>query len=228
MKKRFWNISVLCIIILLCLAGCSKDEENKINYKLDSELEYMQDLIFKIASKSAKHEYMEEDEINWDYIKDDVVSINDSWSTLVLDLTDVNVSNEDIIGFSNDLNNTLIAVSNEDENVLLEKLANMSEKLIVFKEVYSNNRNSIEKSKIKTGILSVFSTANSGNYTIAKEEATKLIESYKLLMNDIDYATENAYDLNKVYILLEEFSTGIQTENFDLIRMKYIVAVENI
>lgn len=58
--------------------------------------------------------------------------------------------------------------------------------------------------------------------------ANNTVETYKGLMNDIHYAEENAYNLNKIYILLEEFNNAIQTENYDLIRMKYIVTVENL
>lgn len=228
MKKSICKLSILCTIILLCLTGCSKAEANKIYYKLDSEIEYVQDLIFKIANKIAKNEYIEDDKINWNYIQNDVLNVNDSWSILVLDLTEVNVTSENIISFSNDLNNTLIAVNQEDENLLIEKLSNMSQKLNVFKEAYSNNKNNIEKNKIKTGMLSVFSKAYAGNYTLAKDEVNKLIENYKILMNDKSYADENTYQLNKIYILLEEYLASIGTENFDLIRIKYLSAVENI
>ena len=77
-------------------------------------------------------------------------------------------------------------------------------------------------------MLSVFSKAYAGNYTLAKDEVNKLIENYKILMNDKSYADENTYQLNKIYILLEEYLASIGTENFDLIRIKYLSAVENI
>ena len=63
---------------------------------------------------------------------------------------------------------------------------------------------------------------------LPKHGASKNVETYKDLMNDIQYAEENAYNLNNIYVLLEEFSNAIQTENYDLIRMKYIVTVENL
>ena len=154
--------------------------------------------------------------------------INDSWNTLILDLTEVNVQNQVIIGYSTDLNDLLIAVSKENESAMLDKLNDMYAKVILFKEAYSQEKNRIEKNKIKSDVLGVYCLVNKNDYPAAKTKATTTVENYKSLMNDIQYAEENAYNLNKIYVLLEEFSNAIQTENFDLVRMKYIVTVENL
>lgn len=223
----FVSISV-CTILLFCLTGCGRQPEKNINDKLNAELEYVEDLIFKIANKHAKGEYVEEDKFKWEDIKEDIQKINNTWNTLILDLTEVNVSNQDIIDFSNDLNDLLISVSKENEVVMLEKLNDMYAKVIVFKESYSENKNQIQKNKIKSEILSIYALINKDDYESAKTKIANTIDTYKSMMNDISYAEENAYNLNKIYVLLEEFSNSIQTENYDLIRMKYIVTVENL
>ena len=226
--KKVSFIVCFCTILLLCLTGCGKQQEKGIENKLDAELEYVEDLIFKIANKHAKGEYLEDDEFQWDYVKGDIQKINDSWNMLILDLTEVNTSNQDIIGFSNDLNDLLISVSKKSETTMLEKLNDMYAKVIIFKQSYSGDKNRIQKNKIKSEVLAVYSLVNKDDYDTAKIRSTTTIETYKTLMNDIQYAEENAYNLNKIYVLLEEFNNAIQTENYDLIRMKYIVTVENL
>ena len=228
MKRTLIISVVVCIILLLTLTGCRAEESKTINDKLDLELNYVEDLIFKIANKHAKGEYLKDDKINWEDIKSDILKINDSWSTLVLDLTEVNVSNENIISFSNDLNDLMISVSDEDEITMLDKINKMYSELIIYKQSYSDYNNEIEKKKIKNGMLSVYVFANKNDYEGAKKEIANLIEKYKSLMDDTNYAEENKYHLNKIYVLLEEYNNAIQTQNFDLIRMKYISAVEEI
>lgn len=228
MKRTLIISVVVCIILLLTLTGCRTEESKTINDKLDLELNYVEDLIFKIANKHAKGEYLKDDKINWEDIKSDILKINDSWSTLVLDLTEVNVSNENIISFSNDLNYLMISVSDEDEITMLDKINKMYSELIIYKQSYSDYNNEIEKKKIKNGMLSVYVLVNKNDYEGAKKEIANLIEKYKFLMNDTNYAEENKYHLNKIYVLLEEYNNAIQTQNFDLIRMKYISAVEEI
>ena len=48
------------------------------------------------------------------------------------------------------------------------------------------------------------------------------------LMKDNNYARENKYNLNKIYVLLEEYKNSLETQNYDLIRMKYILVVEEL
>lgn len=228
MRKVVFKSVCVGALLLILLTGCGKQEEKNINDKLDAELEYVEDLIFKIANKHAKGEYIEDEKFKWDYLKGDMQKINDSWNTLILDLTEVNVQNQVIIGYSTDLNDLLIAVSKENESAMLDKLNDMYAKVILFKEAYSQEKNRIEKNKIKSDVLGVYCLVNKNDYPAAKTKATTTVENYKSLMNDIQYAEENAYNLNKIYVLLEEFSNAIQTENFDLVRMKYIVTVENL
>lgn len=227
MKRIFLSICV-CSMLLFCLTGCGKQEEKSIEDKLNSELEYVEDLIFKIVNKYAKQEYMEEDEIKWEDIKEDVQKINSAWSSQILDLTDVNVANQDILDYSTQLNNLLISVHNEDEQVMINQLNELYKKVIIFREAYFKNRNKIQKNKVRSGVLSAFNQVNQDQWDKAKSEINKTIEDYKNLMNDIGYAEENKYNLNKIYVLLEEYKNAIGGLNYDLVRMKYIVTVENL
>ena len=47
-------------------------------------------------------------------------------------------------------------------------------------------------------------------------------------MSNPSYLEENSYNLNKIYVLLEEYKVSMQTQNYNLVRMKYIITVENL
>lgn len=111
---------------------------------------------------------------------------------------------------------------------MLEELNELYKKVIVFRQAYSEDKNQIQKNKIKSGVLSIYSAGNKEDWTTAKTEIDSIIENYKGLMNDIRYAEENGYSLNKVYVLLEEYRISIQTQDYDLLRMKYITTVEEL
>lgn len=227
--KRVFFIGV-CIILLFSLTGCSNfDLDNpSIEDKLNSELNYIEDLIFKIVNKYAKNEYTDEDKINWNYIKDDISQINNSWATIVLDLTEINVQNTDIMAFSNNLNNLLISASNENETELITNLSMMYEKIIGFENVYYDNKNQISKNEIKSGVLNTFDFVNKDEWESAKTEINSVIQKYKELMKDNSYAEENGYNLNKIYVLLEEYNNSIDTQNYNLVKIKYLNTIENL
>lgn len=216
------------ICLLFCLTGCGQNQKNDIKAKLDSELEYEEDLIFKIANKHAKGEYFEDDKFKWEYVKGDVQKINQTWNALILDLTEVNVKNEELSEFGNELNGLIISFSKENESQLITKLSGLYKILIKFEESYSENENEIKKNKVKGDVLEIYSLVNNNDFVGAKTKCESAIENYKVLMNDKSYAEENVYNLKKIYVLLEEYKNAVATENYDLIRMKYILAVENL
>lgn len=218
----------ISILLLFSLSGCTNSSEKNINDKLDSELEYIEDIIFKISNKYAKGEYLEDDKMKWEEIKDDVIKINSSWGMLILDLTDVNVQNKEIIDFSNNLNNLIISVSEENEINLIDNLSKMYEKIINFKKSYNTDKNKIYKNEIKSGVLKVFNIVNKSDWEGAKIEINSVTEQYQNLMKNESYAKENEYNINKIYVLLEEYNNSINTSKYDLVRLKYISTVENL
>lgn len=228
MNRRFYIFFCFLIIVLLTFTGCSFKEEPKINDKLDVEISYIEDLIFKIINKYAKKEYIEDEKINFDYIKEDVNRINDTWNTLILDLTEVNISNEDILNFSNELNNLIITIGEKDDIKMIDDMSIMYSQLIKFKAQYSENKNLIKKYEVKNNVLQVFNFVNKSEFNLASQQIDYTIASYRNLMNDNDYASEYTYNLNKIYILLEEYKNSIQTQNYDLICIKYINTIENL
>ena len=226
-RKKFLFLCIITIIII-GLTGCTSKQKSNINEKLDAEISYIEDLIIKIANKYAKKEYEENNKINFDYIKDDIIRINDSWSRLILDLTEVNTTNEEIFEFSNQLNNLIISVGQEDEKKLIDNLSKIYSQLMNFKSSYTDNKNSIEKNELKKDVFEVFNLINNSKYDEANIQIDSTIKRYRDLMNDNDYVKENSYNLNKIYILLQDLKKSLLTENFDLISIKYINLIENI
>ena len=226
--KKFKGLIIEIIILLLVLTGCGKAQDNSINDKLNAELEYLEDLIFKITNKYAKDEYTEDEKINWDYIKGDIFNINDAWNSAILDLSKVDIDDNEILKFSSSLNNLLISVSNQNEGMMISNLNDMYSQIIVFEDSYSNDKIKIERQKIKSQVLSTYNFLVQNQFEQSRIKIEETINNYKELMNNDEYKEANKYDLNKVYILLLEFRTAIQTQNYDLTRLKYILAVEEL
>lgn len=54
-------------------------------------------------------------EIDWVNIKTDIENLHETWNTIVLDLYKLNVNNDNILSFSNDLDKATSYVKNEDK-----------------------------------------------------------------------------------------------------------------
>ena len=82
--------------------------------------------------------------------------------------------------------------------------------------------------KLKSLVISSYVQANFLDWENAKSTILLAEDKYKEMIDDIDYMKEYSYNLNKVYILVEETKNAIELEELDLTRIKYINFIEKI
>ena len=224
---KYVSLIILCTIVL---TGCTikNDEEKNIKDKTNEEIDYLENEIFTVVNKYIKGEYIENDKINWKDMNKDVQAINSSLDTIMLDLSEVNITNDELINFRNQVNDVSIAITNEDENNFMQKASYLYSLLPNYLEKYSEEKNKVNIMKLKSLVLSSLSYANSLQWAEAKSTAGLAESKYKEMMDDVDYMKEYSYNLNKVYILIGEFKNAVEIEELDLCKQKYINFVEKI
>ena len=215
----------LIAISLIIFTGCSWDaHENKgIKEKTDEEISYIENKILTFFSKYAKNEYGNSlEELDWQEIENSVIDLNNVLDTIILDFTEIEISNEDIIEFRNGINDLSIACTNRDINLVLEKSSFLYSLLPTYMEKYSENKNEINILKLKSLVVSSFTYSSLYDWENAKTTIGLAENKYKEMMDDVDYMKEYAHNLNKVYILLEEFKSSIDNEEADLLRLFFL------
>lgn len=228
--KQFLIYIMIIILSMSCLTGCSinKDEHKTIEEKTDEEISYVEDEILNIVNRYAKKEYIKDNTVDWDSIQKDTEYLNSSLDTIVLDLSETKISNDDLVNFRNELNNVNIAISGKNENELMQRCSYLYSLLPTYLEKYSNDKNEINNMKLKSLVLSSFIQAIFLDWQSAKTTIGLAETKYKEMMDDIDYMKEYSYNLNKTYVLLEELKNAIDIEQADLSRIKYINFIEKI
>ena len=94
---------------------------HKETKSLDEIKDYIENKILTFYSMFAKKEYGEIDDLNWDLIEENVIDLNGTLDTVILDMSEIEISNEDIIAFKDGVNRLSIATSNKDINTVLEE-----------------------------------------------------------------------------------------------------------
>lgn len=229
-EKQLIKYIILIILCLCCFTGCSTNDENKktIEDKTNEEISYLEDEIFTVINKYVKGEYTSDGKIKWEDVAMDVQKINNVLDTIMLDLSEVKISNEELITLRNEVNNLSIAVSNNDEIILLQSSSYLYSLLPGYLERYSNNKNKVDIMQLKSLVLSSFVQANSLSWPEAKNTVLLAETKYKEMMDNIEYMKEYSYNLNKVYVLLEEFKNAVDIEEVELSKQKYINFIEKI
>lgn len=80
--------------------------------------------------------------------------------------------------------------------------------------------------KLKSLILSSFVQANFLDWSTAKETVRLAESKYNEMMNNVDYMREYSHNLNRIYVLLEEFKNAVELEELELTKVKFINFIE--
>lgn len=233
MVKKFdikFALGIFLILVMISFTGCQiKDEENlSIESKITEEIDYIENKMLVFLNMYAKNEYGDKDDLNWDLIKENAIELNGVLDTIILDMSEVEISNEDIINFKNTINRLSIAASNEDIEAVLEEYRSLYSLLPIYAQKSYENKNKLNLLELKSLVVSSYVYANNLDWDNAKKTIGDAETKYKTMMDDVDYMKEYSYNLNKVYVLLSELKNALDIEEVELIKVKYVNFIEKI
>lgn len=239
---------------VICLTGCSNSEKDNLDDKILSELNYLETNIFDIAYKFASGEYekkilndsvlnnirnsaeneiiidssvLEMKVIDFDKVGEDVKKINDSLDVLLIDLTENNTNNDLIVALTQDVNNLIINVSQNNINVVLRDTNEIEKNIINNIDRLSIKESEKKMKKVKADVLNIFVNCMIfEDKTSNRELIDNLITEYQENLNDKEFVNDNQYIANNIYVLLQELKTAIDLQNSELIKVKYLNLIE--
>lgn len=247
--KRFLSILLVLSLILISLTGCSNQESLSLQDKNISELEYIEGKLVKILNEMARDEYLVEvgtadnveentnlvtddsivtKKIDWEKLLKDTNKIESSIATTITDLTALNIEASEIEKLSTGVNNMIIAIEKEDINSYLISLNNVYALIPSYMEKYAGNNEKTFKKKLKYYTISAYIAYNDGNLEMAKTQASELERIYSEKMKEVGYLQNNEYNLNKLYILIQELKRAIDSDSKELVKSKYLLTIEEI
>lgn len=278
---------IIFFILLILIAGSSfaiwknkekPNDEEKINSKLDSEMEYLNTSLISIANglnniviqeyeitessnnntssdssnntskndNSSKENSSNEsnnetskisfsmtqntintDEIDWRNLESEISNLYKSWSEIIIDLNKVNGNNENILKFSNDLDETTKYIKAQDKVNSLSMVAKLYSYLPQFMELYEKDGRKIAFMQTKTNIIRAYSIIEQEKWEEIKKEISSSINSFNTILNDVNN-NKNQYNINKTYVLLNEFNNSIDTNDKEILYIKYRNLIQEI
>ena len=227
-KNFLCEILILTMLLFTLTACTGGTDESKIKEKASSEIDFLESEIFKMALKYAKGEYNSEDGLDWESIYDESEILNESWSTVVLDLSKLNIPEEQINGLGQDVANLVISISAQNEDELFTNLYSIYSRLPQIEQVYSDDTISKSKRELKRIVFLSYVYAENENYEASKSEIQNASNRYNELMNDTNYIKDSRYNLNKILVEIEELRSAINLENIALIRIRFVNFIEEL
>ena len=224
LMKKFKSLLIILIIFLFILTGCEFEEieEDTLESKITSEIEYIEGKLISIINKLVLEEYKDNE---WE---EDTRKIEEASNRILVDLASKSIDNSEITKFSDGVNNMILAVSNEDVKAYLVELNNVFSLFPNYEAKISNESDEIFERRLKYFTISTFIAFYVGDTELAKAQVDSLESEYLEKQRSVEYVEEHKYNMNKIYLLIEELKRGIEANSLDLVREKYLMLIDEI
>lgn len=143
--------------------------------------------------------------IDWDYIKKEIEKMYSTWTTVLIDLNSLNVNKDNLLKYTNTLDNITKALENKHKETAMGELANLYSLLASYMKDYSDNTTNIYILETKSNILHAYALAEYNDKWTQINEKLKLAQaSYMNIINNRSNDKSGTNSINKAYILLNE------------------------
>lgn len=197
-------------------SNSSSSEKSSQEGESDSDSSSTESKQYKLERTSI---LTNENEVDWQKIKNEIELMYASIPTITLDLYRKNISQEDILNFNKEMDNLIQAAKEENKENSLKTLANLYSYIPKYSRVISNETKCLVI-ETKSNLFYAYSLLDSEDWDKIKEYNKKAIESYTRILNNID-EEKSSERINKCYILLNELNNAANMKDRDIYLIKY-------
>lgn len=186
--------------------GSSKSKENKINTS-------------SIVSDNILNS--EQNKINWKEINNKTQEIYSSWTTIMMDLTTLNVNKDNLLKFNTLLDSLAKSIEDKDKAKCLINSANLFNLITLYIQDFSDDNEKINVYSVKSNILFSYAYSESENWKKVGEYIKRAKEDFSSLQNNQLDNIDKIDIINKSYILLNELEQDYENKEKNLFLVNY-------
>jgi len=163
----------------------------------------------------------DENQIDWKSIKSQIETINEAWGVVVLDLSSLNVDNNNILGFSSALDESILSIRDENKADTLTNIANLYSYIPKFEQNISANQSTQNIKQVKSNIINAYSFLEQDDWTAIETNMAECESTFKNLLGDVEYIQDKEYKVNRTYVLIKELQNSLTYKDKELFLVKY-------
>ena len=164
----------------------------------------------------------ENTEIDWKQIKNDVEKVYTYLYPMTLDLYQTSTNQQDITNFNKKYDNLTKSVKEENKEESLKELSILYDYLPKFVENCTEDNKEKTTIKTKNELFKAYSVLDKEEWnTIADNINNAKQEFTKLVTNISNEESINKYNVNKVYVMINELQNAITLKDKEVFLIKY-------
>ena len=188
-----------------------KEESNTISENsIDSSVVEFQNIITE-----------DKDKVDWQNIRGRVENMYTSWTTILIDLTTLNVNRDNLLKY-NQLMDTMIGnLEAEKKEECLKNGADLYSLLVTYIQDVSGDSNLISLYKVKSNILYAYSRVDAKDWDSVNNYIQTAISEFGNIMNNQVNNINDIDSINKAYVLINELGQDAINNNGSVFYINY-------
>lgn len=170
----------------------------------------------------------DESDIDWDSIKNKIETINEAWGVVILDLSNLNLDNNDILSFSSTLDDCILSIKDEKKVDTLTNIAKLYSFIPKFERGISAENGTQNVKQVKSYIINAYSLVEQEDWTAIGVNISECEKTFKNITNDMEYMKDKEYKVNRTYVLIKELQNSLTYKDKKLFYVKYKNVIESI
>ena len=182
----------------------------------------------KIFSMQANNILGKQEEINWDDLKNKIEELYTTWIIVSIDLKTVEVSEEHLNKFSENMDAAAKAIKNEDKSETMNAVIGLYELLPKFVEKYSEQNKQKDILDTKYNLLVCYQCADSEKWDEFENSLSNLKMSFSNVSNKREEYKGKEININSALTIISEMNNTINTQDKDIFLIKYKNLIEEL
>lgn len=168
------------------------------------------------------------DEIDWDNVKSQIEILYSSLPTITLDLYQINISQDDILGFNKEFDNLTVMAKENNKEETLSELSLLYGYMPKF--IQNSTDDDVYKSIVETklDIFKAYAKLDSKNWKEISNDVQEAVNAYSKLLANTNIDSSKQYSISKVYIMINELQNAVSVQDEAVFLIKYKNVVEEI
>ena len=160
-------------------------------------------------------------DINWNKIKSEIETLYSSLPTITLDLYQLSLNQNDILGFNKEFDNLTVAAKAENKEETLKELSKLYEYVPKFMQNATDEETKKIVATTKSNIFKAYSKLDSKNWDEISKDTKQAVDTYSKLLTNTNIDSSKQYNISKGYVMINELQNAVEVKDEAVFLIKY-------
>lgn len=160
-------------------------------------------------------------EVKWENVKNEIEILYSSIPTITLDLYQLNVSQNDVLGFNKEFDILTTKAKDENKEETLKSLSKLYEYIPKFLQNSTDDELKKAIADTKKDIFKGYSKLDSKNWEEIGKDTKQAIDNFSKLLSNTNIDSNKQYKISRAFVMINELQNAVEVQDESVFLIKY-------